>query len=138
MKKNFSFPPEKMNVLFLEGIHPAAAERMQLSGYRAKMLKQAYSEEELCREISSVHVLGIRSKTEVTKRALDCAKNLLAIGCFCIGTDQVDLDEARRRGIPVFNAPFSNTRSVAELAIAEMVMLARHAAHKSQLLHSGV
>jgi D-3-phosphoglycerate dehydrogenase len=138
MKKNFSFPPEKMNVLFLEGIHPAAAERMQLSGYRAKMLKQAYSEEELCREISSVHVLGIRSKTEVTKRALDCAKNLLAIGCFCIGTDQVDLDEARRRGIPVFNAPFSNTRSVAELAIAEMVMLARQASHKSQLLHAGV
>lgn len=138
MKKNFSFPPEKMNVLFLEGIHPAAAERMQLSGYRAKMLKQAYSEEELCREISSVHVLGIRSKTEVTKRALDRAKNLLAIGCFCIGTDQVDLDEARQRGIPVFNAPFSNTRSVAELAIAEMVMLARQAAHKSQLLHAGM
>jgi D-3-phosphoglycerate dehydrogenase len=138
MKKSFSFPPEKMNVLFLEAIHPAAAERMQLSGYRAKMLKNALSEEELCREIASVHVLGIRSKTTVTQRVLENAKNLLAIGCFCIGTDQVDLDEARQRGVPVFNAPFSNTRSVAELAIAEMVMLARQAAHKSQLLHRGI
>jgi D-3-phosphoglycerate dehydrogenase len=138
MNKQFSFPPEKMKVLFLEGVHPAAADRMQHSGYRADMVKQAYSEEELCKAIGSVHVLGIRSKTCVTKRVLEHAKHLLAIGCFCIGTDQVDLDEARRRGIPVFNAPFSNTRSVAELAIAEMVMLARQAAHKSQLLHAGV
>jgi D-3-phosphoglycerate dehydrogenase len=138
MIRKFSFPPEKMKVLFLEGVHPAAAERMQHSGYRAEMVKPAYSEEELCKAIASVHVLGIRSKTCVTKKVLDNAKQLLAIGCFCIGTDQVDLDEARRRGVPVFNAPFSNTRSVAELAIAEMIMLARQAAHKSQLLHSGV
>jgi D-3-phosphoglycerate dehydrogenase len=127
-----------MKVLFLEGVHPAAAERMQHAGYRTEMVKQAYSEDELCRAIASVHVLGIRSKTCVTKKVLDNAKQLLAIGCFCIGTDQVDLEEARRRGIPVFNAPFSNTRSVAELAIAEMIMLARQAAHKSQLLHAGV
>lgn len=138
MSKQFSFPPEKIKVLFLEGVHPAAAERMQQAGYRAEMVKQAYSEDELCKAISSVHVLGIRSKTCVTRRVLEHAKHLLAIGCFCIGTDQVDLDEARRRGIPVFNAPFSNTRSVAELAIAEMIMLARQAAHKSQLLHAGV
>lgn len=138
MRRQFSFPPEKIRVLFLEGVHSAAAERMQHSGYRAEMVKPAYSEDELCKAIASVHVLGIRSKTCVTKRVLDHAKQLLAIGCFCIGTDQVDLDEARARGVPVFNAPFSNTRSVAELAIAEMVMLARQAAHKSQLLHAGV
>jgi D-3-phosphoglycerate dehydrogenase len=138
MKKQFSFPPEKMKVLFLEGVHPAAAERMQQSGYRAEMVKPAYSEDELCKAIASTHVLGIRSKTCVTKKVLEQAKNLLAVGCFCIGTDQVELDEARQRGIPVFNAPFSNTRSVAELAIAEMIMLARQAAHKSQLLHAGV
>jgi D-3-phosphoglycerate dehydrogenase len=137
MNKQFSFPPEKMKVLFLEGVHPAAAERMQQSGYRAEMVKQAYSEDELCKAIASVHILGIRSKTCVTKRVLDHAKQLLAIGCFCIGTDQVDLDQARLCGVPVFNAPFSNTRSVAELAIAEMIMLARQAAHKSQLLHTG-
>lgn len=138
MKKQFSYPPEKMKVLFLESIHPAAVERLSQSGYRAESVKQAYSEEELCEAISSVHVLGIRSKTNVTKKVLERAKNLLAIGCFCIGTDQVDLDEAAKRGIPVFNAPFSNTRSVAELALAEIVMLARRAAHKSQLLHAGV
>lgn len=136
--KQFSFPPEKMKVLFLEGVHTAAVERLQQSRYRAQLVKQAYSEDELCQAIGSVHVLGIRSKTCVTKRVLEHAKHLLAIGCFCIGTDQVDLDESRVRGIPVFNAPFSNTRSVAELAIAEMIMLARQAAHKSQLLHGGV
>jgi D-3-phosphoglycerate dehydrogenase len=138
MTKQFSFPPDKIKVLFLEGIHPAAAERMKQSGYHAEMVKAAYSEEELCKAVASVHILGIRSKTNVTKRVLEHAKQLLAIGCFCIGTDQVDLDEARLRGVPVFNAPFSNTRSVAELAIAEMIMLARQASHKSQLLHSGV
>jgi D-3-phosphoglycerate dehydrogenase len=138
MAKQFSFPPEKIKVLFLEGIHPAAADRMRQSGYQTEMIKAAYSEDELCKAIGSVHILGIRSKTSVTGRVLEHAKSLLAVGCFCIGTDQVDLDEARRRGVPVFNAPFSNTRSVAELAIAEMIMLARQAAHKSQLLHAGV
>ena len=138
MNKQFSYPPDKMKVLFLEAIHPAAAERMAQNGYRAEMVKPAYSEEELIESISSVHILGIRSKTSVSKRVLEHAKNLMAIGCFCIGTDQVDLDEAARRGVPVFNAPFSNTRSVAELALAEIVMLARKAAHKSQLLHAGI
>jgi len=138
MKKQFSFPPEKIKVLLLEGVHEAAAERLQQSGYRSEMHKQALSEQELCKAIASVHVLGIRSKTCVTKNVLEHAKHLLAIGCFCIGTDQVDLDEARRHGVPVFNAPFSNTRSVAELAIAEMIMLARQASHKSHLLHQGV
>ena len=138
MKQQYSFPREKMKILLLEGIHQACVERFAQAGYHAEMRKQALSEDELCEVISSVHVLGIRSKTEVTPRVLAHAKNLLAVGCFCIGPDQVALDEAARVGVPVFNAPFSNTRSVAELTVAEIVMLARKAAHKSQLLHAGV
>lgn len=137
MTKKFSFPREKLKILLLEGVHPAAGERLSQAGYQAEFVKNAYSEEELCKAISSVHILGIRSKTMVSERVLEHSRHLLAIGCFCIGTDQVDLDAAARRGVPVFNAPFSNTRSVAELAIAEIVMLARRAAHKSQLLHAG-
>ncbi len=138
MQKQFSFPKEKMKILLLEGIHPACVERLNQAGYRPELVKGAMSEQELCEAIPSVHVLGIRSKTQVTAKVLDKAKSLLSIGCFCIGTDQVDLSAAARHGVPVFNAPFSNTRSVAELTLAEIVMLARRAAHKSQLLHRGV
>lgn len=138
MKKQFSFPPEKMKILLLEGVHPAAIERLSQAGYNSEVVAHALSEDELISAIRSVHLLGIRSKTCVSGKALAAAKNLLAIGCFCIGTDQIDLDEAARQGVPVFNAPFSNTRSVAELTLAEMVMLARRAAHKSQLLHRGI
>jgi D-3-phosphoglycerate dehydrogenase len=138
MTRQFSFPREKLKILLLEGVHPACVEKFSQAGYTAELVKTAYSEEQLCKAIGPTHILGIRSKTTVTKKVLEHAKHLLAVGCFCIGTDQVDLDEAARRGIPVFNAPFSNTRSVAELTIAEVVMLARRAAHKSQLLHSGV
>ena len=138
MSRQYSFPPEKMKILLLEGIHPACVERLEQSGYRPDLRKGALSEAELCEAIPSVHLLGIRSKTQVSKKVLERAKNLLSIGCFCIGTDQVDLDGAALHGVPVFNAPFSNTRSVAELALAEAVMLARRASHKSQLLHAGV
>jgi D-3-phosphoglycerate dehydrogenase len=138
MSKQYSYPREKMKIVLLESIHPAAVERFAQAGYQAELIKGALSEEELAEIIPSVHVLGIRSKTCVTPKVLEQAKNLLAIGCFCIGTDQVDLEGAALHGVPVFNAPFSNTRSVAELAIAEVVMLARRAAHKSQLLHRGV
>ncbi|MEN9845507.1 MAG: phosphoglycerate dehydrogenase [Pseudomonadota bacterium] len=138
MEKRYSFPREKMKILLLEGVHQACTDRFSQSGYQPEIMKSALSEEELLRVISGVHVLGIRSKTQVTAKVLDAAESLLAIGCFCIGTDQVDLAAAAARGVPVYNAPFSNTRSVAELAMAEMVMLARRAAHKSQLLHRGV
>lgn len=138
MEKRYSFPREKMKIVLLEGVHQACVERLTQAGYQPELRKNALSEEELLSIIGGVHVLGIRSKTQVTKRVLDAAESLLAIGCFCIGTDQVDLDQAAVHGVPVFNAPFSNTRSVAELAMAEMVMLARRAAHKSQLLHRGV
>ena len=138
MEKQYSFPREKMKILLLEGVHQACVERLAQAGYQPELLKNALSESELLKVIAGVHVLGIRSKTQVTKKVLDAAENLLAIGCFCIGTDQVDLSEAAVHGVPVYNAPFSNTRSVAELTIAEMVMLARRAAHKSQLLHRGM
>jgi D-3-phosphoglycerate dehydrogenase len=138
MEKRYSFPREKMKILLLEGVHQACTDRFLQAGYQPDAVKNALTEDELLKVISGVHVLGIRSKTQVTKRVLDAAESLLAIGCFCIGTDQVDLTAAALRGVPVYNAPFSNTRSVAELAMAEMVMLARRAAHKSQLLHRGV
>lgn len=133
-----SFPREKINILLLEGIHDACVENFSQAGYSAKRINTALSEDELLETIGSTHILGIRSKTNVSSRVLSEAKSLLAIGCFCIGTDQVALEAAASAGVPVFNAPFSNTRSVAELAIAEIVMLARKAAHKSQLLHTGV
>lgn len=138
MEKRYSFPREKMKIVLLEGVHQACVDRLIQGGYQPELRKNALSEEDLLDIIGGVHILGIRSKTQVTKRVLDAAESLLAVGCFCIGTDQVDLEHAALRGIPVFNAPFSNTRSVAELAMAEMVMLARRAAHKSQLLHRGV
>ena len=138
MEKRYSFPREKMKILLLEGVHQACTDRFSQAGYQPELVKSALTEEELLKVVPGVHVLGIRSKTQVSKKVLDAAESLLAIGCFCIGTDQVDLSAAAARGVPVYNAPFSNTRSVAELAMAEMVMLARRAAHKSQLLHRGV
>ncbi len=138
MEDKVSYPREKLNILLLEGIHPASAEAFQSAGYRTTSQSASPSESELLSIISQVHLLGIRSKTQISERILDVARNLLAIGCFCIGTDQVDLKAATRRGVPVFNAPFSNTRSVAELTMAEIVMLARQAAHKSMLLHQGI
>lgn len=127
-----------MKILLLEGVHQAGIDRLTEAGYNPELLKVALGEEELLKRVPGVHVLGIRSKTRVSKRVLEAAESLLAIGCFCIGTDQVDLPAAGLQGVPVFNAPFSNTRSVAELTLAEMVMLARRAVHKSQLLHRGV
>lgn len=137
MDKKFSFPKQKMRVLLLEGIDPVARDVFAEAGYTIELTQGALSEAELLRELPSVHVLGIRSKTTLTKNVLQAAQHLLAVGCFCIGTNQVDLASAASQGVAVFNAPFSNTRSVAELTMAEVVMLARRAAHKSQLLHEG-
>ncbi|MCI5066451.1 phosphoglycerate dehydrogenase [bacterium] len=132
-----SFPREKTNILLLEGIHESAKEVFRRAGYEPRQLPRALSEDELIEELSQVHVLGIRSKTEVTARALSAAPHLLAVGCFCIGTNQVSLSTASSAGIPVFNAPFSNTRSVAELTIAEIIMLARRASYRSEQMHRG-
>ena len=130
-----SYPKDKIRVLLLENIHPAAAARFQQESFHLETLPSSLNEDELCRKIETVHLLGIRSKTRITERVLLAARRLWAIGCYCIGTDQVALTIARRRGVPVFNAPYSNTRSVAELVIGEMIMLLRRVFEKSQSLH---
>jgi D-3-phosphoglycerate dehydrogenase len=137
MTKKYSFPKEKIRILLLEGIHAAAGERFSQAGYAVESVPSAMSEEQLLDVIPEIHLLGIRSKTRITKKVLDASARLLAIGCYCIGTDQVALKAAAGRGVPVFNAPFSSTRSVAELTLAEVVMLARKAAHRSLQLHDG-
>ncbi len=138
MKPQLSFPKEKIRILLLEGIHSAAADSFGAADYSCiEQVKGALTEEELLERITGVHILGLRSKSVVSAKTLQSAPQLLAIGCFCIGTDQVDLPAATRNGIAVFNAPFSNTRSVAELTIAEVVMLARRAVQRCMDLHSG-
>lgn len=132
-----SFPKNKIKVLLLENIHENAFNLFKDDGFQVEIKKDAYSEEELISSLGDVHILGIRSKTNVTKRVLDNAPKLLTLGCFCIGTNQVDLEEAEKKGIPVFNAPYSNTRSVAELVIAEIIMLARKAGDQSRDAHLG-
>ncbi|MCB0338742.1 MAG: phosphoglycerate dehydrogenase, partial [Bdellovibrionales bacterium] len=138
MIPQYSYPREKIRILLLENIHPAAVSVFENSGYSAETQKAACSVAELAEVISDVHVLGIRSKTTIPAELLKNARKLLAIGCFCIGTDQVDLEPASRLGIPVFNAPFSNTRSVAELTMAEIVLLARKAGDMNSRMHRGI
>jgi D-3-phosphoglycerate dehydrogenase len=132
-----SFPKDRIKILLLENIHPSAHELFRSEGFHLETLKNALPEAELASRIEDVHVLGIRSKTKITERALANAKRLLSVGCFCIGTNQVDLRAANRRGIPVFNAPFSNTRSVAEMMISEIVMLSRHFGDRVREMHAG-
>ncbi|WP_456237107.1 phosphoglycerate dehydrogenase [Arenibaculum pallidiluteum] len=133
-----SLSKDKIRVLLLEGIHANAAKDLADAGYaKVEMVSKALDEADLIRKIKGVHLLGIRSRTNVTERVLEAADRLIALGCFCIGTNQVDLDSARRRGIPVFNAPFSNTRSVAELVIGEIIMLMRGIFPKSEATHRG-
>ncbi len=133
-----SYPKDKIKVLLLENIHPNAMERFSREGFQVENVKGALSERELVEKIGGVHILGIRSKTQVPDAVVAAGKNLLSIGCFCIGTNQVDLAAANRRGVPVFNAPFSNTRSVAEMVIAEIIFLARQLADRSKEVHEGV
>ncbi|MGH7451827.1 MAG: phosphoglycerate dehydrogenase, partial [bacterium] len=130
-----SYPKDQIRVLLLENIHSEAAARFNAESFQVEMLSASLDEEELSKRIETVHLLGIRSKTRVTEAVLLHARRLWAIGCYCIGTDQVDLATARRCGIAVFNAPYSNTRSVAELVIGETIMLLRRVFEKSQKLH---
>ncbi|MFZ9913809.1 MAG: phosphoglycerate dehydrogenase [Phycisphaerales bacterium] len=132
-----SFPKSRMAALLLENIHADAAQRLRDEGYRVEAVSDALPEAELSRALKGVSLLGIRSKTRVTAAALAEADRLLAIGCFCIGTEQVDLAAAGARGVAVFNAPYSNTRSVVELAIGEIVMLFRRAVESDRILHAG-
>src|ERR1700730_10170025 len=138
-KKNTSYPKEKINILFLENISDTAVRHFKDAGYSSvRKLSGALSEEDLMREIKDVHLLGIRSKTQITPNILNAAKKLQAIGCFCIGVNQVDLKTATNQGVVVFNAPYSNTRSVAELVIGASIMLIRRIPDKSKAAHDGL
>jgi D-3-phosphoglycerate dehydrogenase len=133
-----SLPKDRIHVLLLEGVHDSAVELLARAGYASvTRLAGALDGDALREAVRGVHVLGIRSRTQLTGPVLAEADRLMAVGCFCIGTNQVDLAAARRRGIAVFNAPFSNTRSVAELVIGEIVMLLRGIPGKSQAAHRG-
>jgi D-3-phosphoglycerate dehydrogenase len=128
-----------MKVLLLEGVHDRAVENFARHGYtEVERHKKALAGEELKAALAGVHFVGIRSRTRLTAEALAGARKLMAVGAFCIGTNQIDLDAAMMRGIPVFNAPFSNTRSVAELVLAEVVFLLRGIPAKNALLHRGI
>ena len=133
-----SKPKEKLKFVLLEGIHASASDVLQSAGYTQIITSpKALAGNDLTHLIADATFLGIRSRTQLTDEVLAKAPKLTAIGCFCIGTNQVDLDAAMHRGIPVFNAPFSNTRSVAELVLAETVMLMRGIPHKNAVLHRG-
>jgi D-3-phosphoglycerate dehydrogenase len=138
LNTKFSYPKSRIKVLLLENVHPIALELLKEEGYQVEVASGALSEEELCEKIQSISILGIRSKTTITKKVLENANRLLAIGAFCIGTNQIDLEECQKRGVAVFNAPFSNTRSVVEMAIAEIIFLMRRFQDKSLGMHQGI
>lgn len=133
-----SLDKSKIRFLLLEGIHPSAVDVLRQAGYtHVECVSGALPEDELLQKISDVHFVGIRSRTQLTAEVLAQAHKLVAVGCFCIGTNQVDLDAARERGIAVFNAPYSNTRSVAELVLAEAILLLRGIPEKNAVAHRG-
>ncbi len=133
-----SLPKDKIKVLLLENVHANAVDLFQRQGYaQVEHVKEALDEAELIDKVADAHMLGIRSRTQVTEGILEAAEKLMVIGCFCIGTNQVQTTAAKMRGIPVFNAPYSNTRSVAELVLAEAIMLLRGIPEKSWSTHEG-
>lgn len=137
LNTKFSYPKSRIKVLLLENVHPIGVQILQEEGYEVEVISSALSEDELCEKIKTVSILGIRSKTIVTKKVLENANRLLAVGAFCIGTNQIDLETCQEKGIAVFNAPFSNTRSVVEMAIAEIIFLMRRFQDKSVGMHQG-
>ena len=133
-----SLDKSKIKFLLLEGIHPSAVDVLRSAGYtQIEAISGALPDEELKRKIADVHFVGIRSRTQLTEEVFAHAHKLVAVGCFCIGTNQVDLNAARERGIAVFNAPYSNTRSVAELVLAEAILLLRGVPEKNAVAHRG-
>ncbi|OLB66054.1 MAG: D-3-phosphoglycerate dehydrogenase [Actinobacteria bacterium 13_2_20CM_2_72_6] len=130
--------PGQPRALLLEGIHANAVSRLEAEGYEVELLGRALDEDELISRLGEVQLLGIRSKTTVSAAAVKAASQLVAIGAFCIGTDQIDLTAAAAAGVPVFNAPFSNTRSVVELALAEIIAMTRRLTEKNAAMHAGV
>lgn len=137
LARNISYPKNRIKVLLLENIHQSAKEMMEKEGYQVELLSSALNEDELIEKIKGVSILGIRSKTNLTSKVIEHADRLLAVGAFCIGTNQIDLEACQDRGIVVFNAPYSNTRSVVELAIGEMIMLMRGVPKSVMEMHTG-
>ena len=133
----FSYPKNRIKVLLLENVHPIGVGLLEKEGFTVEEYPAGLDEDELAEKIKGVSILGIRSKTQVTEKVLENANRLMAIGAFCIGTNQIDLEAAQEKGIAVFNAPFSNTRSVVELAIGEIIMLTRNIFDKSIAMHQG-
>ncbi|MBS8240578.1 phosphoglycerate dehydrogenase [Marinobacter lipolyticus] len=135
---NTSLEKSKIRILLLEGVHQSAIDTLNAAGYtNIEYLTHSLSEEDLIEKIADAHFVGIRSRTQLTEKVFEAAKKLVAVGCFCIGTNQVDLQAATRRGIAVFNAPFSNTRSVAELVLAQAILLLRGVPEKNAKAHRG-
>ncbi len=133
-----SLEKSKIRFLLLEGVHPSAISTLENAGYtNIEAHKKALAQDDLKEAIANAHFVGIRSRTQLTEEIFEAAQKLVAVGCFCIGTNQVDLQAATRRGIAVFNAPFSNTRSVAELVLAEAILLLRGVAAKNAAAHRG-
>ena len=137
LPRSLSYPKNRIKILLLENVHPAAFDNLSEDGFSVELIKQSLSEDELIEKIKGVHVLGIRSKTKLTPKVLDAANKLLVVGAFCIGTTQMDLDYCKKKGVVVFNAPYSNTRSVVELAIGQIIMLFRNVFPRSTEIHNG-
>ncbi len=137
MNTAISYPKNRIKVLLLENVHSDAVKILKEEGYTVEEHRAGLDENELCEKIKDVSVLGIRSKTQVTEKVLNHANRLIAIGAFCIGTNQIDLEAALKKGVTVFNAPYSNTRSVVELAIAEIILLMRNLPDKMMVMHQG-
>lgn len=134
-----SLPKDKIKILLLEGVHQSALETLETNGYtNIEYLKTSLPEDELIEKVRDVHFIGIRSRTHISEKVVNAAQKLVAVGCFCIGTNQVDLNATQARGIPVFNAPFSNTRSVAELVLGQLILLLRGIPQKNANAHKGI
>ncbi|WP_405606970.1 phosphoglycerate dehydrogenase [Polaribacter sp. Asnod1-A03] len=137
LPRNISYPKNRIKILLLENVHPDAFKKLTDDGFSVETVSKSLSEDELVEKIKDVHVLGIRSKTNVTQRVVDAADKLMVVSAFCIGTKQIDLEACKEKGIVVFNAPYSNTRSVVELAIGEIIMLMRSVFQRSTEIHNG-
>ena len=137
LPRKISYPKNRIKILLLENVHPDAFDKLSSDGFTVELVKTSLPEVELIKKLQGVHVLGIRSKTQVTKKVLQAANKLMVVGAFCIGTKQIDLEACKENGIVVFNAPYSNTRSVVELAIGEIIMLMRSVFQRSMELHQG-
>ena len=137
LPRNISYPKNRIKILLLENVHSDAFKKLSKDGFTVEIVSKSLSEDELIEKIKDVHVLGIRSKTNVTRRVIEAAERLMVVSAFCIGTKQIDLEACKKNGVVVFNAPYSNTRSVVELAIGEIIMLMRSVFQRSTEIHNG-